>query len=445
MADHPDPITRLVRACKLGPLEPDDPRYVNCDDVRGENLVKIYERNLRRADPNKPEIKLFSGHQGVGKTSELKRLKGMLENPTQENQKPFMVIYFDVCDYLDPNDLDFPDLLVLIAAEVQKQLMEKKIDGFTLTSTYLKNVWNDLQGLLESKIAIKEVGVDVGFGSLALELRNRPNARNELREKIELLNTRLLDAVNDLLTNATTSLRAGGSEGLILIVDGLDKLIRRILDDGKTTTHERMFIYRSEQLAALQAHTVYTVPISLIYSEQCTQLEHTVGEYCRPIPMIRLRGDARSEPTSDTAGMKKMWEILEARCNFANVDIGEVFVDPATGHYLCEMSGGHPRHLMMFVQAAADQVDAFPITMVAAEKAVRNYANTLAREIPESFWSKLKDFDQPQSDIPKDEDHMMMLYLRHVFEYMNGEPWYEINPVIRTIRKYLEYGKADVL
>lgn len=29
-----------------------------------------------------------------------------------------------------------------------------------------------------------------------------------------------------------------------------------------------------------------------------------------------------------------------------------------------------------------------------------------------------------------------MLFLLHIFEYMNGEPWYEVNPVVRTLHKF---------
>lgn len=29
-----------------------------------------------------------------------------------------------------------------------------------------------------------------------------------------------------------------------------------------------------------------------------------------------------------------------------------------------------------------------------------------------------------------------MLFYLHVFEYMNGEPWYEVIPVLRTLPKF---------
>jgi hypothetical protein len=434
------PIARLFRACEPSvSLSPDDKRYVNFDTARGDSPAPRYARSLRLSDPAKPEIKLLAGHRGIGKTSELLRLKKLLEEPAtaESPYPPFTVIFFDVNDTLDVNDLDFPDLLVLIAGEVQKQLKAASIPGFNATSVYLQRVWDDLKGTLGGEVEFKGADVDVPFGKLAVELKNRPTARVALRAAIEKHNTSLLAAVNDLLATANVAIRNHRlGSGLVLLIDGLDKIALRSLDNDKSNTHVRLFCDRADQLAGLKAHTVYTVPISLAYSPRAAQLAQTFGEHTSPMPMIRLRGDHKAEPQVNNTGMKKMWEMLERRCHFADVEIKEVFDTPETAHYLCRMTGGHPRHLMMFMQAAINVVDKFPITMAAARKAVNNYANSLLREIPDEFWPKLREFETPKTYIAKDELHQQMLFFLHVFEYMNGEPWYEVNPVIRDLPKF---------
>ena len=433
------PIVRLYRACEPNEsLEPDDIRYVNFDEVRGASPAPRYARSLRMTDPTRHEIKLLAGHRGIGKTSELLRLKRLLERPATQEDPPFLVIFFDVTESLDINDLDFPDLLVLIAGEVQKQLKAAAIPGFNAVSTYLQKVSDELLDTLKADVNLKEAGVDFSFVKLAVELKNRPNSRKKLRDEIEKFNTSLLSAVNALLDEANVALRKTGKKGLVLLIDGLDKMVFRPLDDGHSNTHARLFCDRADQLASLRAHTVYTVPISLTYSQRAAQLAQTIGEHTQPIPMIRLRGENKSEPAATTAGMKKMWEMLEKRCACAGVPIAEVFDHPSTGHYLCRMTGGHPRHLMMFMQAAISAIDQFPITQAEAHKAVQNYANSLLREIPHNSWPLLREFKTPQANIENDDEHQKMLFYLHVFEYMNGKPWYEINPVIREIPKFHE-------
>ena len=434
MCKQPDKITRLVRACDVGELQAGDDRYVNCDELRGNNLIEHYARSLRRADPSNPVTRVFAGHMGVGKSTELLRLKQLLEKPQNGDNPnlPFKVIYFDVRETLDLNDLDFPDLLVCIAGEIQTQLRDAKIPGFTATSTLLKNVWEGLKGVLGSEVTISG---DIPFTPLAVELKNNATGRQKLREAIDAQSTSLLQAVNDLLVEATVKLREANHEGLVLIVDGLEKVVLRDLSDDMTT-HDRLFVNRGEQLASLNAHVIYAVPISLIYSPQFAQLVEAFREQAQPIPMIRIRPDDRSEITPDTPGMKILWQIIEKRCQYAKVDIGDIFDKPETGHYLCEMSGGHPRHLMMFISSAANLLDELPITREAAETAVGNYAVGLIRSVPDKYWKKLRKFDKPTDDLPKDEDHLAMLFYLHIFEYMNGHPWYEVNPALRTLEKF---------
>jgi hypothetical protein len=439
-ASSPDPLTRLYRECDPGEelTGEDDPRYVHLDEVRGGNLIDRLERSLRLADPLKPEVKVFAGHRGVGKSSELRRLQKRLEREGPGEQ-PFYVLFADVSGILDLNDLDFPDLLVFLASELQKQL-GKGIPGFEPKTQLLRQVWDRLKEALPTSVSLAGADLDLPFGSVAVELKNQPNARTRLREAIEAQSTSLLFAVNDLLQVAAVRLRESGYGGLVLIVDGLDKLVRRELDGG-TNTHDRLFLHRSEQLASLEAHVLYTVPISLIYSPQFTQLEQTFGDFHEPVPMIRLRQSHQGEPPDrdpDTPGMRKLQEILEARCRAADVEFSEVFDRLETCLHLCRMTGGHPRHLLMFFQAACLNVDTLPVTRKAVEKAIANYGNSLLREVPDEFWPHLRKFDTPQASVPHDEDHQQMLLLLHLFEYMNGHPWYEVNPVLRSLPRFRE-------
>ena len=431
------PITLFYQACEPSePVAPSDPRWVNFDAVRGDdNVVALYARSIRRASPNHPDFKLFAGHRGVGKTSELLRLQAMLEEPDGE-RKGFIVVFCDVGDSLDVNDLDFPDLLVYVTGELQRQLSERGLPGFSKVTVYLKKVWEDIQGLLGTQISLSGVEVEAGFAKLTTEFRNRPNARRQLREAVEQNSTSLLDAVNDLLHAAQTAARSVGYAGVVLIVDGLDKLVRRRLDDGATNTHDRLFIDRSEQLASLRVTTVYTVPISLIYSPRFGQLEQIFGEHHAPISMIRVRQNRHKPVSAESPGMSKLREMVEKRARCAGVTLDQVFDSKDTLNYLCAMSGGHPRHLLMFLQSACNELDTLPITCSSAEKAIKKYANALSREVPDAAWEPLKIFKQPQRDMPKDEIHQQMLFLLFVFEYMNGTMWYEVNPVFHTIERF---------
>jgi hypothetical protein len=429
---HADALTRLYRECDpTEPIKPDDGRYVDCSRARGDDLVTRYVRDLQRADPSHPDVKVFAGHRGCGKTSEMLRMKAMLEAGSPK----YFVVFMEIAEALDTNDLDFPDLLVAVAAELLNSFREAALPGFKPVSSLFRSVWAGLKETLQSEVVLKEAGVDAGFASLALELRNRPSGRGKLREAVEKHASSLLAATNDLLEHAQTALRESRqTAGIVLLIDGLDKLIRRTLPDG-SNSHDRLFLDRAEQMCNLKAHVVYTIPISLIYTPRFAQFTQTAGEFTMPLAMLRIRGNAQSEPSPKAPGMQALRDILDKRCRSARTKLADMFDDEQTIQYVCQMSGGNPTLLLILVRAAIGAVDTPPITRQAVEQAVRNYANSLRREIPDAFWPKLKNFVTPQNSIPKDDDHQTMLFLLHVLEYMNGSPWYEVNPVLRTLHE----------
>lgn len=434
----PDAITRLHRACNpIEELQAEDPRYVDCDEARGEHLVREFARTLRRCAPEQPAIRYIAGHRGVGKTSELNRLKHALENPPAEAEAaPMKVVMFDVSRTLDLNDLDFPDLLVFLAGQIIEQLGSDRLPGFTPVNTYLERVWGNLKRVLTSEVELTGAEVDTGFVTLATEIKNRPDARTKLRQEIEKQSTVLIKAVNDVLETARVAVAEAGLSGLVVLIDGLDKVELRTVRDGRTDTHERLFIERGAQMSSINALMVLTVPISLVYSPRFTQQEQAVGARSVSVPMIRLHDFGTNQVDRQGLGMRTMMQILEKRCQHAEVGMDAAFDYVSTAEYLCEMSGGHPRHLLSFVQSACSELDALPITRAAAEEAIIKAARGVEQKLDEKQWAALARFDAPRRDLEKDELHKELLFLLHIFEYANHELWYEVNPILRVLRPF---------
>jgi hypothetical protein len=93
---------------------------------------------------------------------------------------------------------------------------------------------------------------------------------------------------------------------------------------------------------------------------------------------------------------------------------------------------------MMFLQSSLNEIDSLPITREVAKKAIRKYGNSLMREVADSAWPQLRKFATPTTYLPKDESHQQLLFLLDVFEYMNDQPWYQVNPVVATLPKFNE-------
>lgn len=429
---QPSPITRIYRACNpIDAIGPDDQRWVDLDQARGHySVVKQLARGLRATDPDKTEIRFLAGHIGVGKSSALKQLAQQLR-ASGNGRSAFLVIEGNVNTLLDVNDLDFPDLVVFIAHLLTEAAKRAKLPGFDAGTTLLRNVWDGIVEALGSEVSLKEGQ----WEGLTLEFRNRPGARSKLRGAVEAHQSSLLKALNDLLDTARGAAAKAGLAGVVLLIDGLDRLGRVAVNTEGMNPQERLFVGRAAQLCALRASVVYTIPISLVYEPKFAQTMLQVGEAPPLLSMIPL-GTFEAPNDDDSQGMHALSSILDKRCASAQIDRSALFDTDETGKYLCRMSGGHPRHLMMLLQSACDATDDLPLRHDHVTAAVRNYANSLARLIPDAAWPALISFDKPQRHLPTEALHQGALLNAWIFEYMNGEPWYQINPVIRTIGRY---------
>lgn len=425
-----DEITRLYRACPPDEALPaNDPRYVDCDDARGNRVAPLMARGIRLADPSKPEYKLLTGHRGVGKSTEVRRVGHLLENP-QSGEKRFKAIFFDITDELEVADLEMADLLVVTAAQVQKQLQAMALPGFSVTTEYLKKVWDDFRQLCGNEVSLSEVEGELlpGILKVTAELKaGAPSSRQALRTAIEKQSVSLRRALNDLLESARVALHNNGWEGLVILVDGLDKV--------PFDRQEHIFNDRCDQLVGLAAHVVYTVPISLAYNPRFSETAQTFGETCSPVPMIHLEKD-----NPNGKGWRTLEEMIDKRCAAAKVDPTKLFDSTDTRRHLCALTGGHPRHLCMFLQSSLNRVDQLPVRKADVDDAVRNYTDSLAREIPSECWPWLRKFaDGSLTTLPADMPDTLrrsMLYWLYIFEYRNGEPFYDVNPVIRRLKKF---------
>lgn len=378
--------------------------------------------------------RLFTGHIGVGKSTELLRLKQLLEAPAAIRLE---AVYFDVNEHLDPNDLKLADLLVLVASRVSTYLRDRKIPGFTATNAALQRFWDHLKQVLGSEISLTEAEFETGIAKLTAEIRQgAPSQREMLRKAINTQRTTLRTGVNDLLKMATQALRKlkaaeKPAQGLVIIIDGLEKL--------PPDQHEELFFEGCEQMADLAAHTVYTVPMALAYHPRFSTLTQAFGHQPVPLPMLHV----------DTAdGLACMTNLLKKRCDFAGVAMEEVFDSTATRELLCRQTGGHLRHLMMFLQSSLNKVDDLPITAAALDSALRDYRHALARQIPGAYWPWLRRLrngalpalpDDLPDDIRRDLLHQLLVY-----EYVNGEPRYDVNPVIRDLHNFTNGEPAPI-
>jgi len=306
----------------------------------------------------------------------------------------------------------------------------------------LKERWDDLKDLAVMEVSLEKLSLETQlhqFAKLTANLRTDPSLRQKIRERINPYTTTLIDALNEFITEAKTKLPQNYSQ-LVIVADNLDRIVPVIQEDGRSN-HDHIFLDRHEQLKALDSHLVYTVPISLLYSQKAPDLRTNYGDD-RVLPMIMVQ---TPENVIHQPGLKKLKEVIAKRVNPVVPNHAletEIFDSPKTLEQICLMSGGHVRELLLLLRAAIKRTDKLPIPVKAVQRAITEARDTYRRSVQENQWLALAKVSHSQR-ILNDDLHRSLLFNRCFLEYryLDGNEikrWYDVHPLIKGIEEFQE-------
>jgi hypothetical protein len=363
---------------------------------------------------------LFGGHVGGGKSTELRKLGGLFQNS-------YTVSHLELTKVLDINNLRFSDLLIALAQRIVDALV---VNSLTPNPLFVKPLteWFETRIIkqdqfkdLDMEVKTQASGqVDIPFLAKFLavftaKIKTGASYREELRKEVRDGFTVLAQSLNALIAHANDLLKAKGKGPLLFIVDGTDKLKR---EDSTS-----FFQSDVNQLGQIQTNLILCAPIAVLLEEGGTA--QRFGLRLR-LPMVKIYG--RDEAENESA--------VTALVNLVGKRIPLSFFDYIeTVRYLVRKSGGHPRDLLRLVRACFSKIDAAPITLAVAQRAVRDIAAEYQRSVQSDDWAELVRVDASLGeDTNRTEARLRMLYDLVLLEYNNY--WWRSHPLVREIAGY---------
>ena len=426
-----DPLTALsAQFDPLRPLEADETDlYVDwqeqldiADDVKGRLANSI-------ARSPGPVTRLFTGHRGSGKTTELNRVRQRLQDGLGGRRVFVSMLFAERWVHLDdvqPEDLVFQIVRQLVA--------DLKQAGFTFAETSFRNTLGGLRDFFRGRAALDSADVGVDPLSISLRFEAFPTARKEFRNLLQGLLPTIYDLTNtEILSKARAWLAEpehGGYADIAIIVDQLDRIPRKPLNGY--TNHENLFLDHAGPLRAMNCDVLYTIPIELAYSRAHARLQDEYGSAILALPAVPVstRGGEEFSP-----GVEVLHEIVRRRADKAGVGLEEVFVEPDLLDEVLRRSGGHIRGLFVMLLSILDRAAELPITRATTQRGLRSAATDLAVPLRQPDWELLTKVHESHDKVG--EDHGVwneLLRDRFVLAYEdeNGH-WYDRNPLLELV------------
>ncbi len=425
----------------------DQKYYVDFSSVRGGKLIEELKHTISFFSPDEPTCTLFTGHIGCGKSTELLQLKQLLE------AEGFHVVYFESSEDLEMADVDIADVLLAIAKRISESLESVKVSS---PATGLRALLSKTKDVLLTEIDIKakadipglgkigvdskgkEVSLSAGIAELTVIAKNDSGLREKLNQFLAPQKHVLLRAINEeVIQPGIEQLKGLGKKGLVVVVDNLDRVDKRTKPNGRQQ-QEYLFIDQSECLTKLQCHLVYTIPLSMKFSNEYGALTQRY-EDPKVLPMVPVM-DRDGKPHEAGMALLRLMVLRRALPDATDEErlarLGEVFDESASLDRLCHASGGHSRDLLRILNAWIKKESQLPLSGSKLEAVIRERRNEMVLAISEDEWDMLRQVNQKKK-VSGEQDYQVLISSRWVFEYRQEEgSWFDVNPILLEAKEF---------
>lgn len=373
---------------------------------------------------------LFGGHAGNGKSTELNKFI----HDTQIKRK-YEIIKLEIQEILNPFDIEIVELLLVICFQILTFAEEKNIK----ISKYLDDRFQDMEGFFHDTLKIgtthvKAKGVEVavkteaggGFklpflkfkADFLAKMRGEAESRKLVRKEYRPRMNELIELVKDLMADVKTKFK---KKEILIIIDGLDRT--------SVQAAEKLFAEDGQIIALIDNVTMLlTVPISIIHSVKSPIVENAIGKM-HVLKNIRLLNQDKKKDEKT----EKNWELMKDAI-LRRLE-PQLITDKALEiavHY----SGGVFRTLIELIVSAAVEADVLGSNSISEkdmEGAVKEHRIKKARPLNRTHWEILLEIDQHKKFTGKmDEKRLELLLGLFALEYINGDEWYSVNPLLES-------------
>ena len=436
-ADRITAIHQRLNPHPKTPIRADSSLYVTLYNEKNDP-VRAMAKRIDRAQLD--SVQLLSGCRGSGKTTELHRLRLLLE------KDGYIVFVTDIIDFLNPaQPIAIEELLIVLGAALAESA-SKALDSHPAKENIANRFINYLRN---TNIELTELGLDLPGAKLAewltgfipkfkATLRTTDTFRQKINTLLAGRTATIASALQQFAKDITDELteRKGENKGLVFLVDSLERIQNPgALEADVMKSVEHLFSTHNRLLRIENVHLVYTVPPWLRY------LAANAAPLELMIPCVKLwdRDPETGERLWHEDGWRIMREVIAKRLHPES--LADVFGPPdQEGRHtlldkIIENCGGHFRDLLRLATDILPIDDTLPTTADDVDAAIANLTRHYPLADNNAEWLK-KIADTGEQCRPDDKTDTVARFTRFldnhsVLYFLNHREWYDVHPVIR--------------
>ena len=429
--DHEQRLTDFYKAIDgakgAGPLSPKSDFYVEIlpHNPSGDPILELRQRILLAESES---VNLLSGFRGNGKSTELRRLKQLLE------QRGCYVVLVDLLDYvLTTKPVELSDFILSLMAALAHEI-EQQSGLKPLSESY----WQRLTKFLESEVRLESADLGLSTASLGVsfqaKLKSEPSFKRQMQEHLRPHSKRIVEQAQLFIVEIIGKLREQHDDPnikLVLLVDSFEQ-IRGVGADSQRVHDSvvELFSGQADNLKLPQLHVVYTVPPFLpILAKNVARL--LGGKPMTFWPNIHVRNQSGAP---DAIGLTTMRQVITKRCGY-----WQDYFSVEQLNELATASGGDLRDffrltkecvLSLLIDRPSEGGNVDAATTQKVKQQLLNEMLPIAEQ--DARWLAQIHSSQDAA-LPSTSDAPTLARFfdnNLVMNYLNGKPWYDIHPLL---------------
>jgi energy-coupling factor transporter ATP-binding protein EcfA2 len=405
------------------PLEPTNPFYYNfLEDTDDDPIAELANR-IRLSQSQ--SVNLFTGQRGSGKSTEFRRLQGILKNKGCE------VFLLDMQEYMNLTaPVEISDFLIAIMTALSDEV-EQRFNNAPQQRGYLER----LGDFLHSEIKLNEVEIS----GIKASLKEDPSFKQQLQNRMQGHIARIVKDAHGFAQHVVELIREeteDNNKKIVVLVDSVEKL-RGVGAEGADAVYksvENLFSGFASSLQIPMLHIVYTIPpyLTPLAPGLGRQLGAQLG--CT-LPCVHVR---TRENGTDDDGLQIMREFVKRRCPQS----WGVFFHPEQLDKLAKASGGDLREFFRLIRDSLGKASIKSIYPI-LDSVIDRTLNHARREMlpiaqkDKNWLIEINDSKDAKLDDIADLPTLARFFdSKLVLNYRNGDDWYDVHPLLRDeIRK----------